>query len=44
MLYAFDRSAFGRGILIMIASCLAAAFFPSWRASRIDPMSTLKHD
>jgi predicted permease len=44
MLDAFDRFAFSAGILIVIASCLAAAFIPSWRASRIDPMTTLRHD
>jgi predicted permease len=44
MLDAFDRLAFAGSILIVIASCLVAAFIPSWRASRIDPMSTLRHD
>lgn len=40
----FDRMAFAGGIAIVLASCVAAALAPSWRASRIDPMNTLRHD
>ena len=44
MMSAFDATAFVAGILLVLASCLAAAFIPSLRAARIDPMTTLRHD
>jgi predicted permease len=44
MMNAFDATAFLSGILLVLAACLAAAFVPSLRAARIDPMTTLRHD
>jgi ABC-type antimicrobial peptide transport system permease subunit len=44
MMNTFDATAFLSGILLVLAACLAAAFVPSLRAARIDPMTTLRHD
>jgi predicted permease len=40
----FDAAAFLGGMALVLAACAAAAWFPSRRASRIDPLMTLRHD
>ena len=44
MINAFDRAAYAGGALVVLAACAAAAYFPSRRAARIDPMITLRYD
>ena len=44
MIDAFDRQAYAMAILCVVVCCLAAAFFPSLRAARVDPVRTLRHD
>jgi predicted permease len=41
---AFDVKAFAGGILLVLAVSVAAAFVPSLRAARIQPVNTLRHD
>jgi predicted permease len=40
----FDRVAYIGAIGVVLAACLAAAFFPARRAARIDPITTLRYD
>jgi len=40
----FDGPAYGAGVLLVIAASAAAAYFPSRRAARIDPITTLRYD
>ena len=40
----FDLLAYCAGILLVTAAALAAAYFPSRRAARIDPVTTLRYD
>ena len=44
MIHAFDGGAYLGGIAIVLLACVAAGIVPSMRASRVDPMSTLRHD
>jgi predicted lysophospholipase L1 biosynthesis ABC-type transport system permease subunit len=44
LLNSFDWTAFAGGITMVVVACLAAAFFPSLRAARVDPVGTLRHD
>jgi ABC-type lipoprotein release transport system permease subunit len=44
MLKPFDGLAYGGGVALVLAACTAAAYFPSRRAARIDPLSTLRYD
>jgi predicted permease len=39
-----DPMAYAAGLLVIVASCLLAAWLPALRASRIDPMHTLRQD
>lgn len=40
----FDGAAYAGGILLVLAACAAAAYVPSRRAARIDPIKTLRYD
>jgi len=41
---AYDPPIFAIGVVILLIASLSAAFIPAWRASRIDPMDSLRHD
>ena len=38
-----DAIAFGGGTAVVMAIALAASLLPAWRASKIDPLSALRH-
>jgi hypothetical protein len=40
----FDPVAYLAGVSVIIAACALAAWVPAMRASRIDPMNSLRHD
>jgi ABC-type antimicrobial peptide transport system permease subunit len=40
----FDVPSYCGGILLVVAAALAAGYFPSRRAARIDPITTLRYD
>jgi ABC-type antimicrobial peptide transport system permease subunit len=42
MIHAFDPVAYVGGLAAVAAAAMAAAFIPSRRASRIDPVETLR--
>jgi ABC-type lipoprotein release transport system permease subunit len=44
MIDTYDGSANIGDAVPVLATCAAAAYFPSRRASRIDPLTTLRHD
>lgn len=44
MINTFDAAAYLGGVTLVLAACAAAAYFPSRRASRIDPLTTLRYD
>jgi predicted permease len=44
MMNTFDGLAYGASMLLVLAACAAAAYFPSRKAVRIDPVSTLRCD
>ncbi|MBO0859764.1 MAG: ABC transporter permease [Chloracidobacterium sp.] len=39
-----DPLVFAFGVAVLLTASLLAAFVPAWRASRIDPMASLRHD
>jgi predicted permease len=44
MMSAYDWRAYCAGAGVVLTACLGAAFIPSRRASRIDPIATLRYD
>ena len=44
MMDTFDAGAYAWGILIVLVACLAASGVPALRATRIDPVGSLRHD
>ncbi|OLE78865.1 MAG: hypothetical protein AUF76_18280 [Acidobacteria bacterium 13_1_20CM_2_65_9] len=44
MINVFDLFAYISGMLVVVAACLTASFFPALRAARLDPMTTLRAD
>jgi predicted permease len=44
MINTFDGMAYIGGTGLVLAACAAAAYFPSRRAARIDPIATLRYD
>ncbi len=44
MINIFDAAAYIGGAALVLVACVAAAYFPSRRASRIDPLRTLRYD
>jgi predicted permease len=40
----FDLSAYTAGVFLVVTASLGAAYFPSRRAARIDPVTTLRYD
>jgi len=44
MIDTFDGVAYIGGVLLVLATCGAAAYFPSRRAAGIDPIATLRYD
>ena len=40
----FDGAAFGAGILLVVSASLTAGYIPCRRATRIDPIETLRYD
>ncbi len=44
MVNSFDSIAYAAAILCVFGACLLAGFFPSLRAARIDPITTLRYD
>ncbi|HEU0175741.1 MAG TPA: ABC transporter permease [Blastocatellia bacterium] len=41
---AADPLVFAIGVAVLLTASILAAFIPAWRASRIDPMASLRHD
>ncbi|HEV2666309.1 MAG TPA: ABC transporter permease [Blastocatellia bacterium] len=41
---AADPPVFVIGVVILLTASMLAAFVPAWRASRIDPMASLRHE
>jgi ABC-type antimicrobial peptide transport system permease subunit len=44
MMNTFDAGAYAWGMVIVLVACLAAAGVPALRATRIDPVGSLRHD
>jgi ABC-type antimicrobial peptide transport system permease subunit len=40
----FDVLAYGGGVILVAAASIAAAYLPTRRATRIDPLITLRYD
>jgi ABC-type antimicrobial peptide transport system permease subunit len=41
---AADPPVFVIGVAVLLTASMLAAFIPAWRASRIDPMASLRHE
>jgi putative ABC transport system permease protein len=44
MVRVFDPVAYAASLLCIVAACLFAAMIPALRATRIDPMTTLRQE
>jgi predicted lysophospholipase L1 biosynthesis ABC-type transport system permease subunit len=44
MLNTFDPGAYAWGMVLVLIACLTAAWVPALRATRIDPVGSLRHD
>jgi ABC-type antimicrobial peptide transport system permease subunit len=44
MVNTFDAVTYMGGILFVLAACVAAGYLPARRATRIDPLITLRYD
>jgi putative ABC transport system permease protein len=44
MIHTFDGAAYIGGVVLVLAACAMATYFPSRRAVRIDPLITLRYD
>jgi ABC-type antimicrobial peptide transport system permease subunit len=40
----FDPIAYAGSVALALAACIAAAWVPSRRAARVNPLETLRHD
>ncbi len=40
----FDRLAYAGGMALVLAACICAAYVPARRATRVDPIATLRYD
>ena len=40
----FDPGAYAWGMLFVLLACMAAVYVPARRATRIDPVGSLRHD
>jgi ABC-type antimicrobial peptide transport system permease subunit len=39
-----DPIALGTAVVLLVLAAILAGYAPAWRASRIDPMSALRHE
>ncbi len=44
IIHVFDPVAYVSSLICIVAACAAAALLPALRASRIDPIATLRQD
>jgi ABC-type antimicrobial peptide transport system permease subunit len=44
VVHVFDPVAYGASLLVIVTSCVLAASVPALRATRIDPIATLRKD
>jgi hypothetical protein len=44
MMNTWDSAAYAGAFLIAGSACILASLVPSWRATRVDPISTLRHE
>lgn len=44
MMNTFDAGAYAWAMLLVLIACIAATWVPALRATRIDPVGSLRHD